>query len=245
MSNAAWAFGSTLAWGANPIVELTNIGTPNIAVDTIDVTSHGSTSGFREFLAGLADGGEIAIEGNFYSGDTNGQVAMMADLVARTNRVAVVTFPAAVAATWTATGFLTAYQAGPAGIDGAVPFTATIKITGVPAMAVTASTGASALSAKSQADAALTLNPAFAIGTFDYVIDVANTVTGIKWTVTAATHTITITDGYTGLNTDATSAVETGALAMGAAASINIFTIKVQQSGKVAKTYTVRVNKAA
>jgi hypothetical protein len=244
MSNANWAFGSTLTWGVNVLAELTSIGAPNIAVDTIDVTTHGSTSGFREFLAGLADGGEIPLEGFFYSGDTNGQVAMMADLVARTNRTAVVTFPTAVAATWTATAFLTAFQAGPAGVDGAVPFTATLKITGVPALAVTASTGMSALTGI-DAGGALTLNPAFLIGTYDYVVDVTNARTYVKLTPTAAAHTITVTNGYDGAVQTVTSGVESGSIALGAAASIDIITIKVQQTGKVAKTYTLRVNKAA
>lgn len=245
MSNGNWAFGSTLTRAGNPIAEITSITVPERPADWIDLTNHGSSGGVREGVPGLIEAGEVTLEGNFYGGDTLGQIAMEADRKSRTLRAYILTFPAAAAATFSFNGYVTAFKPSDAPIDGKMTFTATIHITGDSTLAVTASTGASALSAKSQADAALTLNPVFAIGTFDYVIDVANTVTGIKWTVTAAAHTITITDVFTGLDTSPSSGVETGALTIGAAASVNVFNIKVQESGKIAKTYIVRVNKAA
>ena len=57
-----FTLGSTGTTGI--IGNLTNISGPGITADTIDVTSHDSTGGYRQFIAGLIDGGEISLEGN-------------------------------------------------------------------------------------------------------------------------------------------------------------------------------------
>lgn len=44
------------------VAEVVNISGPNIEGEDIDVTSMDSTSGFREFIAGLVDGGEVSID---------------------------------------------------------------------------------------------------------------------------------------------------------------------------------------
>lgn len=56
--------------GASPEVfatigEATNISGPALERDTIDVTSHDSTNGFREWVGGLKDGGEVSFEVNY------------------------------------------------------------------------------------------------------------------------------------------------------------------------------------
>ena len=47
------------------IAEVSNIGGPNISRDQHDVTTLGSTSGFREFIAGFRDGGEVVLDMNW------------------------------------------------------------------------------------------------------------------------------------------------------------------------------------
>lgn len=76
MSDAFWAFGSLLKLGDDgttetftTIAELTDINGPSRSKDTIDVTSHDSVDGFREFLAGLKDNGEVGMSGNWVPGD--------------------------------------------------------------------------------------------------------------------------------------------------------------------------------
>jgi predicted secreted protein len=71
-SAAFWGYGSTfqLGDGATPevftsIAEIRDMKPPKMKRDSSDVTSHGSTGGWREFLPNLRDGGEVAIEANW------------------------------------------------------------------------------------------------------------------------------------------------------------------------------------
>ncbi len=47
------------------LAEVSNIGGPNISRDTIDVTTLDSVNGFREFIAGFRDGGEVVLDMNW------------------------------------------------------------------------------------------------------------------------------------------------------------------------------------
>lgn len=47
------------------IAEVNNIDGPNMSRDTIDVTNLDSTGGYREFIGGFRDGGEVNLEMNF------------------------------------------------------------------------------------------------------------------------------------------------------------------------------------
>ena len=71
-SSAFWAYGSTLQLGngATPevftsIAEITELTPPAMSRDDIDVTNHGSADGYREFLPGLRDGGEVSCVANW------------------------------------------------------------------------------------------------------------------------------------------------------------------------------------
>ena len=60
------AFGASLVYdpAGSPLTvgQITNISGPGVSTDAIDVTTHASASGHREFLAGLVDGGEVTVE---------------------------------------------------------------------------------------------------------------------------------------------------------------------------------------
>ena len=58
------------------IAEVSNIGGPDKSRDTIDVTSLDSTDGYREFIAGFRDGGEVTLNMNF---TRDGYISMDAD----------------------------------------------------------------------------------------------------------------------------------------------------------------------
>lgn len=47
------------------IAEVSNIGGPNISRDLHDVTTLDSVNGFREFIAGFRDGGEVVLDMNW------------------------------------------------------------------------------------------------------------------------------------------------------------------------------------
>lgn len=73
------AFGTTVMKVAVPIANLTNVSGPSIVGDTIDLSSHDSADTFREFCAGMRDGGEIGLEYNLDLSDA-GQVALYTDV---------------------------------------------------------------------------------------------------------------------------------------------------------------------
>jgi len=131
-SGATSGFGSRLFSNGYPLAELTSIGGATLGRDTIDATNNDSPDQFREFLGGVADGGEIGIEGNLIPSDTNGQVAMEADLVAGTARTFDVILPSAMME-WRLTGNATAFEPS-APFDDKISFSATVKVTGKPTL---------------------------------------------------------------------------------------------------------------
>jgi predicted secreted protein len=57
-----WRKDPTTGWGA--LAEVNNISGPSESRDTIDVTSLDSTGGYREFITGFKDGGELTFTMN-------------------------------------------------------------------------------------------------------------------------------------------------------------------------------------
>lgn len=133
MGNAKHSLGTKLLKGTDPIAELTEISGVDMSADTIDVTTLDSPDGFREYIGGLKDGGEISISGFFYPGDTNGQMAMYNDFVAGTVNTYTIEFPAELNAKWEFSGIVTAYTTS-AALEDPVTFEATIKVTGKPVL---------------------------------------------------------------------------------------------------------------
>lgn len=72
------AFGTTIAKGAQAIGECTNISGPSMSGDVIDLSTHDSPDMFREFCAGMRDGGTVTLEFNVDLSDA-GQVALYTD----------------------------------------------------------------------------------------------------------------------------------------------------------------------
>jgi len=231
----AAAFGTSLAWNGNIVAGLTAINGIEMKRDKIDVTTHQSADGFKEYIAGLAEAGDVSIDGNFEFSDSAGQLAMMADFNSGTSRAAVITFPAITGCTWTLTGFITALTIGDAKLGDAIPFKATIQPTGKPVFAVATSAGMSAVALSNSA----VLAPSFAIGTFDYVATVLTGVSSLTVTPTAAAGVITV-NGSVVVSGQASSAV-----ALGAAGSITTISIVVTETNKAPKAYTIRVVRAA
>lgn len=235
MSNAVHAYGTTLTRDGNAIAEITNLGGPSLAADSLDVTSHDSSNGYREFIQGLRDGGELSIEGNFYPGDSNGQAGLLTDFNAGTVQSFVMTFPASTGTTWTFSAIVTAFETT-APVDDKMGFSATLKITGKPILATSASNNITALVLTTA-----TLYPVFAATTYDYVA----VSTGDTCTVTATFAAGTCTLTANGLDQELTSTVASSAISLGADGTRTVITLVVQETGKSAKTYTIDVANAA
>lgn len=136
MTSGVAAFGTKLDWHGNIVAELTSISGPTETMDTIDLTSHDSADAFREFVAGLRDGGEITIEGNFIKGDDTGQITMHTDFQAGTAQTFIIKMPGwASKPEFRGTGLVTAFSTDYP-FDGKISFSATIKVTGKPVLTV-------------------------------------------------------------------------------------------------------------
>ncbi len=123
-------YGTVLNIGIVPVAELTNISGPGISVDTIDVTTHDSANAFREFVAGLVDGGEISMEGNLIdTGQSDLFLTNLRDEIAFT----VVLPTAAGDMTWGGQALITGFETS-APHDGKIGFSASMKVTGQPTL---------------------------------------------------------------------------------------------------------------
>jgi predicted secreted protein len=134
MSSAVSGYGTQLVWNSQDVAEVTNLTGPNESRDMIDVTNHDSSDAFREFIAGLADAGEIGVEGNFKASDADGQIAMHTDFQGGTSRSWQLTFPSSLG-NMAGNGLCSAFSLGYPH-DGKIPFTATIKVTGKPTLTI-------------------------------------------------------------------------------------------------------------
>ncbi len=241
-SSGISAFGVTLKRDGTAIAEITNIGGVEVSRAMIDFTNNDSADIYREFKPGLKDSSEVSISGNFKAGDTNGQVGLLTDFEAGTLQAFILTFPTSITATWTFSAYVTKFKVSDFAVDGKVSFNASLKISGKPTLAVTASTGMSALTGiEEQAGGAITLLPTFAIGTFAYTVTVNTLSTYIKLTPTAATHVITISNGTS--EQTVTSGAQSGEIDLGVAGTITTITVTVTESGKTAKVYTITVSR--
>lgn len=103
--------------------------------DTVDASNTDSTDGYREFIAGLNDGGEISIEANFLPGDatqnyTNGAASDIDNSTARNYKI---TWPDGSSTTLLFTGFLTALEYS-ASVEDRMTASMTFKVTGKPTL---------------------------------------------------------------------------------------------------------------
>lgn len=114
---------------------------PGLNLDTIDVTTHDSSDGFKEYLAGLADGGEVTFTIVYDPGDAADTLAhyeMRGALSGRTQLDVRLVFnddlvaPITTATTWQFDNvFITGFSPGQP-VAGAVTADVTVKLTEIP-----------------------------------------------------------------------------------------------------------------
>jgi predicted secreted protein len=138
------AHGTKFYWDDTPgpdgdaIGEVTNVTGPSTSVDTIDVTSHDS-AGWREFVAGLGDFGELRFDINFHPAvAANNQIALFTDMIDHQERYITIEIPAD--PNWEtptdeyyfwAPGYIVGFEMA-APFDDKLSASVTVKLSGVP-----------------------------------------------------------------------------------------------------------------
>lgn len=116
------------------IAQVRTVSGPSLAMDTIDVTTHDSPNGWREFVAGLAQVGEVTLE-IVFDPDNVTHAAAWDDLQDRREfRGFQLVFPDATATTWEFDGMVTAFQPE-APVDDALTAAMTVMLSGAPTLA--------------------------------------------------------------------------------------------------------------
>ena len=114
--------------------EVNSISMPSIARDAVEVTHMSSSQKWREFIAGLKDGGEVSADINFIPGSV-GTTLLLAQLDQDEPTVVQITLPTTPAYKWTASTILTGFESE-APVDDKMGGTVTFKITGKPTLAL-------------------------------------------------------------------------------------------------------------
>lgn len=125
------AFGTLLKMGATEIAEVTNISAPSVSRDSIEYTSHSSAGGFREFMPGLKDGGEVSLDINWDPSNATHQSLYTQLNTGTANTAFSIVFPNA----WefNFNGHVTGFDAT-APIDDRLTASVTIKVSGQPTL---------------------------------------------------------------------------------------------------------------
>lgn len=115
------------------VSEVRSISGPTLTTDILDVTSHESQGGVREFKAGLIDPGELTFDLAFQPGEpTHGTKAgLQRDQLARTVRNYHLVFPPGIGFTWAFLGLITGLPLT-FPTDEVITASVTIKVTGLP-----------------------------------------------------------------------------------------------------------------
>lgn len=112
------------------VAEVTSITPPGMSRDAIDATHMESPDKFREFIAGLIDGGEVSFDLNFVPGGAS-TTLLLAELEAPPGNKQVVF---ATGEIFSFVGFCTGFEPE-APVDDKMTATATYKVTGKPTLA--------------------------------------------------------------------------------------------------------------
>jgi predicted secreted protein len=118
------------------VAGLTSIGGLELSADTIDVTTLDSDGGYREFIAGFKDAGEVSLEGYFVPEETKGQKELYTLFESGATSEFTIEFPNSLAK-WEFDGIVTGFSTG-ADLEDPLSFSATIKVSGAPTLTVPA-----------------------------------------------------------------------------------------------------------
>ena len=107
----------------------------DVNADEVEVTDMGNTDGYREYLPGFKDGGEVPVSG-YMDGEDSGQDRMYELLESGDVVDCKIQFPAKIGKTWSFKAGVTKFTTA-AEVDDAITFEATLKVSGKPTLAAT------------------------------------------------------------------------------------------------------------
>jgi predicted secreted protein len=128
------AMGTKLKIGTNAVAELTSISGLDMSADTIETTTLDS-GGWRTFIQGVKDAGEVSVEGYFNADDATGQIALKTAFTNGSVGEFTIEFPTAFGAKWEFDGVVTAISTE-ASMEDSISFSATIKVSGAPTLTI-------------------------------------------------------------------------------------------------------------
>ena len=238
MTEAKWAWGTTLnKEGEDPIAEITNIAGLDLDSDEEEVTHLESPDGFEEVIQTIKRTGIVTIEGNFVPGGS-GQKELMDDYISRDVSPYIIDFSGAgIACEWNFDAFVKKAPSTEAPVDGKIPFSAELRVTGKPSQDVDYSGDITDIDVlKKDGTTSLTLAPTYAGGTYEYVTDTDED--AVKFNVTGD-DTLKV-NGKTVTTTE-----DTDALPLGAVGSVTTFVVSRKETGKIPQRYKFYVARTA
>ena len=131
------ALGTKLQIGTDTpvtVAGLTSIGGLDLSADTIDVTTLESEDGYRKFIAGFKDGGEVSLEGYLELEQGKGQKELYDLYDSGEEEDFTILFPKNMGS-WQFKGVVTGFGTG-ASLEDPLSFSATIKVSGKPTLTV-------------------------------------------------------------------------------------------------------------
>ena len=134
------ALGTMLQIGKGPtpapvtVARLSSIGGLELSADTIDTTTLESDGGYREFIAGFKDAGEVSLEGYFVPDVGKGQKELYDLFESGAQQDFVIQFPNDMAK-WEFAAIVTGFSTS-AELEDPLSFSATLKVSGKPNLTV-------------------------------------------------------------------------------------------------------------
>ena len=107
--------------------KLTSVGEIQPEAEEIDITTLDSEGGYREFMQGFRDSGEVELSG-YHDAQDAGQKALRDAFASGKGGAFVVSFPDGSEVSFS--GFIKAHTIGSAEVDGAIGFGAVVRISG-------------------------------------------------------------------------------------------------------------------
>ncbi len=144
MTDGVFAHGTLLKIGdgATPtevfttVAEVTEIGGPSLEMESVDMTSHDSPDGWKEYVGGLLDGGEVSLSLNYLPAHAthDASTGMLKDMQDRTLRNFQLVFPDTGSTTWAFSALITGFEPA-APHDDKLGADVALKISGKPTLA--------------------------------------------------------------------------------------------------------------
>ena len=137
ITDAATSANTTAGAVLATVAQITGVTGPSMSLDSVDVTTHDSTSAFEEVVATVLRSGDLSVDIVYDPADDSQDATATTGLAYRLkNRVYTnfsITFPDTAGTVWNFNGWITAFEPSEP-VDGALTASVTIKVDGVPTL---------------------------------------------------------------------------------------------------------------